>query len=218
MILAADRAAAGSRPRARGRRARAHLPRGRSSAGPRAWHSPVYRSRHRGQRFPARAAARRRPATAGCRRKARTSRARSPRAAAWIVDPIDGTRAYHRRPRRTGRFRSALVETAGRCGRAVCAGDRRDVPRRAAVARRSTACRSTPAPAAVRRRALRRPQPMLERIAGRPASSPNPRNRFAGAAVRAVAQGALDAAFAPATAMTGTLRPPTFWCTKPAGR
>ena len=53
------------------------------------------RGRHRGRRFIARSGSpRRRRTSPGCRRRASTIRARLAARHVWIVDPIDGTRAY----------------------------------------------------------------------------------------------------------------------------
>ena len=191
------------------------------AAGPRARSSPVSRGRHRGRRFPARTAAR--------------DRARC----GWLSEETeDDPRAARQHARLGGRSdrrharlsrRLAGLDDLGRAGRATAG---RCWPR---CLRRSTDELSSPSSgegATLQRRADRRRAPATASTAR---GSPGPKRcsngsqRSSPASMRdaarhslalrlaRVAQGRLDAAFAAATATTGTLRPPIFWCTKPAG-
>ena len=137
----------------------------------------------------------------------------------WIVDPIDGTRAYIAGlPDWT--VSAALVEN----GRPVAAclyapvsdefffarrRPRRDPQRRRDRGRaRRRACASAASPA--RENLLDR----LQAIA--PPFAVMPRTHSLALRLARVAEGTFDAPSPAATATTGTLRPPIFWCTKPA--
>ena len=159
------------------------------------------RGRHRGQRFPARAAgatrARRRLAVGGDRgrsRRALDAAASGSSIRSTAPAPIIAGRA-------DWPISVALVED-GRpvARRALCAGDRRDVPRGArATARRSTARRSRPAPAtASTAPRLAGPKRYLDRLAGTGAGHRCRSRKVHSLALRLarVAHGALDAAFA----------------------
>ena len=122
------------------------------------------------------------------------------RRCAWIVDPIDGTRAYI-----AGRADWTHFGGAGRgrppaACRALRAGDRRDVPRGAAApAPRSTARRSPRAAAARLTGAkLAGPKRYLDRLAALDPSiaGRSPRCHSLALRLARVAQGELDAAFA----------------------
>ena len=161
------------------------------------------------------------PAPAGCRRKPRTARTRRCRSR-WVVDPIDGTRAYHRRPRRLDGLGGAGRKRPARSVAALYAPvtDEMFLAARAG-ARPSTARRSPPA-AGDRWTAPRSRAPSAISTgspAWIPTSLAQPQGAFAGAATRA--RGARRRSMPPLprpAATTGTLRPPIFWCTKPAAR
>ena len=127
-----------------------------------------------------------------------------------------------RRPVRTGRVSVALVSDGppGR-RRALCAGDRRIVPGASpAAARRSTGRRSWRARAMrSRARKFSGPKRRLEALAAIvPHIEVMPRiPSLALRLARVANRRARRRVRADRTAMTGTLRRPTFWCTKPAG-
>ena len=158
---------------------------------------------------------------AGCRRKPPTIRARLDARRVWIVDPIDGTRAFI-----AGR---AGLDDLGRRwssdGRRSLAAlyapvDRRVVPgRRRAAARRSTASPiAASAGDALAGARVAGPKRSLERLRGlepadRRAAARSIRWRCGSRASRRARSTPPSPS---ATATTGTLRQPIFWCTKPA--
>ena len=123
------RDAARSASCARPANSRAQPRAGRSSAGPRATTFAGERGRHRGQRFPARAAAGDSAPDAGwLSEETEDDRARAPRRASG--SSIRSTAPAPISPAApTGPSRSRWSRTAGRSRRALCAGDRRDVSR-----------------------------------------------------------------------------------------
>ena len=139
----------------------------------------------------------------------------------WVVDPIDGTRAYIA-GREDWSISAALVE-AGRPVVAALYAPATDELFLATRGRRRDPQRRTD-PGERRRRARRRPhrRPQAHDGARRragPGADRRAAHPFAGAASRA--RGAKRDRRAPsraAAATTGTLRLPIFWCTKPAGR
>ena len=138
----------------------------------------------------------------------------------WVVDPIDGTRAFIAGRADWTHFGGAGGEWPAGLRRALCAGDRRDVPRGAR--RRRHAQRRDASPRArggkLDRRQARRPQALSG-----PARAPRPGHP--GAAAGCIRWRCGWRAWRTANSMprsprpaatTGTLRRPTFWCTKPA--
>jgi myo-inositol-1(or 4)-monophosphatase len=134
----------------------------------------------------------------------------------WIVDPIDGTRAYLA-GRPDWAISAALVED----GRPVLAGVFAPVTdelfvaaagmgatRNGAIIRASAGDRLAGAKVA----GPRRWRPSMRRSRCRPASG---RSRCGSSVSRRATS---TSPLRPAAATTGTLRVPTFWCTKPAGR
>ena len=222
---AIDRAALRDRlaaPCARPARSRCRPSAVRSRAGPRARRFAGHRSRHRGRRIAARAAAARCPTPAGCRRKPRTIRARLGSA------PASGSsiRSTAPAPIIAGRADWAISVALVEDGRPVVAAlyapvDRRTVPRRRRPRRdAATACRSRASDgSSARRRADRRAQ-ALARTAQRHRARHAPRRRkshsLALRLARVAARRARCRFRLRPTATTGTLRQPTFWCTKPA--
>ena len=178
------------------------------------------RGRHRGQRSAARAAAAARARiTAGCRKKRDDDRARPARAELWIVDPIDGTRAYL-----AGRDDWSIAVALVEDGRPRLAAVFAPVSDEffLAVARRGRHAQRRRHHGRARRRQLERrplagPKRYLDRLAGlAPDILPQPkvdRWRCGWAASRTARSMPL---LPRPAATTGTLRPPTFWCTKPA--
>ena len=217
------RASASGWPRrcARPARSRCKMFRGRLQSWTKGDDLAGLRSRHRGRRSAARAACRRHARrTAGCRRRPRTIRARLDARRVWIVDPIDGTRAFIA-GRADWSISAALVED----GRPVLAalfapatdelflaiaGGGATLQRRADQGR---------APArALDGARVAGPKRRLERLAAiAPRMAVAAAHPLAGAAARAGRATARSMPPSPAaTATTGTLRRPIFWCTKPA--